>query len=586
MLKLLRKFTKKDWINALICIFFIVVQVWLSMTMPQYMSKITVLVETPGSQMGDVAKAGLLMMLCALGSLLASVITNIFSSLVGSSFAFTLRDSIFKKVGSFSMAEIGKFSTSSLITRSTNDTQQVLMFIVMGMQMLILAPITAIWAIIKIINKAWQWKLSLSIAIVILFMVVGTCIALTMPRFKKMQELTDNLNRVTRENLTGLKVVRAYNAEEYQENKFEKANEALTSTQLFTQRTMSFMMPTIQLVMSGITLVVYLVGASIMGGMETMQTRIALFGDMMVFSQYGMQIVMAFMMLVSVLMLYPRASVSSKRINEVLETKNEIVNGTKKEGRKGEEGSIEFKHVSFIYPDAEEYVLHDISFKANKGETVAFIGSTGCGKSTVINLIPRFYDATEGEVLVDGVNVKEYDEKALRNKIAYVSQTATLFSGSIESNITYGDNGKEKIGKEEIEEAIEIAQAKEFVDKKEDGISSFVAQGGTNFSGGQKQRLSIARALARKSEIIIFDDSFSALDYKTDRKLRDTLDEKCKDTTRLIVAQRIGTIRGADKIIVLDEGKVVGEGKHEELLKSCSVYKEIALSQLSEEELR
>ncbi len=586
MLKLLRKFTKKDWLNALICIFFIVVQVWLSMTMPQYMSKITVLVETPGSQMGDVAKAGLLMMLCALGSLLASVITNIFSSLVGSSFAFTLRDSIFKKVGSFSMAEIGKFSTSSLITRSTNDTQQVLMFIVMGMQMLILAPITAIWAIIKIINKAWQWKLSLSIAIVILFMVVGTCIALTMPRFKKMQELTDNLNRVTRENLTGLKVVRAYNAEEYQENKFEKANEALTSTQLFTQRTMSFMMPTIQLVMSGITLVVYLVGASIMGGMETMQTRIALFGDMMVFSQYGMQIVMAFMMLVSVLMLYPRASVSSKRINEVLETKNEIVNGTKKEGRKGEEGSIEFKHVSFIYPDAEEYVLHDISFKANKGETVAFIGSTGCGKSTVINLIPRFYDATEGEVLVDGVNVKEYDEKALRNKIAYVSQTATLFSGSIESNITYGDNGKEKIGKEEIEEAIEIAQAKEFVDKKEDGISSFVAQGGTNFSGGQKQRLSIARALARKSEIIIFDDSFSALDYKTDRKLRDTLDEKCKDTTRLIVAQRIGTIRGADKIIVLDEGKVVGEGKHEELLKSCSVYKEIALSQLSEEELR
>lgn len=586
MLKLLKKFTKKDWVNAFICIFFIVVQVWLSMTMPQYMSEITVLVETPGSQMGDVAKAGVLMTLCALGSLLASIITNIFSSLVGSSFAFTLRDSIFKKVGSFSMAEIGKFSTSSLITRSTNDAQQVLMFIVMGMQMLILAPITAIWAIIKIINKAWQWKLSLSIAIVILFMVVGTCIALTMPKYKKMQELTDNLNRVTRENLTGLKVVRAYNAEEYQENKFEKANEELTSTQLFTQRTMSFMMPTIQLVMSGITLVVYLVGASIMGGMETMQSRIALFGDMMVFSQYGMQIVMAFMMLVSVLMLYPRASVSSKRINEVLETKNEIVNGTKKDGKKGEEGTVEFKHVSFLYPDAEEYVLHDISFKANKGETVAFIGSTGCGKSTVINLIPRFYDATEGLVLVDGVNVKEYDEKALRNKIAYVSQTATLFSGTIESNITYGDNGKEKTTKSEIEEALEIAQAKEFVDKKEEGISSFVAQGGSNFSGGQKQRLSIARALARKSEIIIFDDSFSALDYKTDRKLRDTLDEKCKDTTRFIVAQRIGTIRGADKIIVLDEGRVVGEGKHEELLKSCSVYKEIALSQLSEEELR
>lgn len=586
MLKLLKKFTKKDWVNAFICIFFIVVQVWLSMTMPQYMSEITVLVETPGSQMSDVAKAGVLMMLCALGSLLASVITNVFSSLVGSSFAFTLRDSIFKKVGSFSMAEIGKFSTSSLITRSTNDAQQVLMFIVMGMQMLILAPITAIWAIIKIINKAWQWKLSLTIAIVILFMVVGTCIALTMPKYKKMQELTDNLNRVTRENLTGLKVVRAYNAEEYQESKFEKANEELTSTQLFTQRTMSFMMPTIQLVMSGITLVVYLVGASIMGGMETMQSRIALFGDMMVFSQYGMQIVMAFMMLVSVLMLYPRASVSSKRINEVLETKNEIVNGTKKEGKKGEEGTVEFKHVSFLYPDAEEYVLHDISFKANKGETVAFIGSTGCGKSTVINLIPRFYDATEGEVLVDGINVKEYDEKALRNKIAYVSQTATLFSGTIESNITYGDNGKEKTTKSEIEEALEIAQAKEFIDKKEEGISSFVAQGGSNFSGGQKQRLSIARALARKSEIIIFDDSFSALDYKTDRKLRDTLDEKCKDTTRFIVAQRIGTIRGADKIIVLDEGRVVGEGKHEELLKSCSVYKEIALSQLSEEELR
>ena len=585
MLKLMRKFSYRDWCYAVCCIAFIVVQVWLNMTMPQYMSKITILVETPGSEMQEVWKAGGMMLLCALGSLVAAVITTLFASLIGCDFAATLRDDMFKKVESFSMGEIGRFSTASLITRSTNDIQQVLMFIVMGVQMMIMAPVTAVWAIGKIVDKQWQWTLSVTIAVIVLLAVVGTCIALSMPKFRKMQELTDDLNRVTRENLTGIKVVRAYNAESYQEEKFEQANDNLTGTQLFTQRTMAFMMPSIQMVMSGLSLAIYWVGAYLMGGVSSPQERISLFGDMMVFSQYGIQVVMSFMMLVMVFMLLPRSSVSAKRINEVLGTELSIRNGTKTEGLPGVTGEVEFRNVSFRYPDAEEDVIHDISFTAKKGETVAFIGSTGCGKSTVINLVPRFYDATEGEVLFDGVNVKEYDEHALRNKIAYVSQSAMLFSGTVSSNIDYGDNDRPPLSAEEIEDAVRIAQAEDFVATLDDTYDGYVAQGGTNFSGGQKQRLSIARAIARKAELMIFDDSFSALDYKTDRALRKALDDKCSGTTRLIVAQRIGTIRDADRIVVLDDGSIAGIGTHSELMSNCEVYRQIALSQLSEEEL-
>lgn len=585
MLKLLKKLTGRDWGYVLISIAFIAAQVWLDMTMPEYMSKITVLVETPGSSMSEVWKAGGMMMLCALGSLTASVITAIFTARIGSNLAYTLRASMFKKIQTFSMEEIGKFSTASLITRSTNDIQQVLMFIVMGLQMLIKAPITAGWAIYKISDKEWQWTMSVGVAVVILLIVIGICISLTMPKFRKVQKLTDDINRVTRENLNGLRVVRAYNAEGYQEEKFEEANDALTRTQLFTQRTMAFMMPSMQLIMSGLSLAVYWIGAYLLNRAADIEGRIAMFGDMMVFTQYGIQVVMSFMMLVMIFMILPRSSVSAKRVNEVLDTVPSIHNGTATEGKKGAVGEVEFKHVSFRYPDAEADIIHDISFTAKKGETIAFIGSTGCGKSTVINLIPRFYDASEGEVLVDGVNVKNYDEHALRNKIAYVSQKATLFSGTIRSNVVYGDNGKRVLDTAEVADAVEIAQAKEFVDGLENTYDGYVAQGGTNFSGGQKQRLSIARAIARKAEIMIFDDSFSALDYKTDRILRKALDKRCGDVTRLIVAQRIGTIRDADKIIVLEDGCIVGMGKHDELMKNCEVYQQIALSQLSKEEL-
>ncbi len=582
MLKVLKKLKGQDWVYVLICITFIVTQVWLDMTMPQYMNEITVLIETPGSAMSDVWKAGGMMLLCSLGSVCASIITAIFAARIGSNLSFTLRESLFKKVQTFSMEEIGKFSTASLITRSTNDIQQVLMFIVVGLQMLIKAPITAIWAICKIANQQWQWSLATVIGVVIVLAVVGICIALVLPKVKRMQKLTDDLNRVTRENLNGLRVVRAYNAENYQEEKFEEVNDDLTKTQLFQQRTMAFMMPTMQLVQSGLMLAVYWIGAILMGSAAD---RIGLIGNMMVFSQYGIMIVMSFMMLVMPFMMLPRASVAAKRINEVLDTKTTIQNGTLTEGKKGLVGEVEFKNVSFRYPDAEECVINNISFTAKKGETIAFIGSTGCGKSTVINLVPRFYDATEGEVLVDGVNVKDYEQHALRNKIAYVSQKAVLFSGDIKSNIAYGDNGKKAATAEDIKFAVDTAQANEFVEKLPEKYDSYVAQGGTNFSGGQKQRLSIARAIARKAEILIFDDSFSALDYKTDRVLRKKLDEKCSGVTRLIVAQRIGTIRDADKIIVLDDGNMVGIGKHDELMQNCEVYKQIALSQLSKEEL-
>ena len=584
MVKLLKKLTWKDFILAAVAFVFIIVQVWLSLTMPDYMSEITKLVQTKGSKMNDILIAGGKMLACALGSLLAAVCTSICASKISSNFSANLRGQVFHKVQSFSMEEIGNFSTASLITRSTNDITQVQMLIVMGLEVLLKAPIMAVWALCKISTKNWQWTASTGVAVVVLLSFVCVCVAVALPKFKKLQSLTDNLNRVTRENLTGLNVVRAYNAEGYQQKKFNDANDELTKTHLFANRTMGTMMPGIQMVMNGLMLAIYWIGAYLISNAQ-MFDKLTIFSDMIVFTQYAMQVVMSFMMLVMIFVLLPRASVSAKRINEVLDMPLSIKDGTKENGIDGKKGEVEFRNVSFCYPDAEKDVIEDISFTAHKGETIAFIGSTGCGKSTVINMIPRFYDATKGEVLVDGVNVKEYTQKALRNKIGYVSQKAVLFTGSIKSNVAYGDNGTKGFTDDVVKQAIETAQAKEFVDKTEGGVDAFVAQGGSNFSGGQKQRLSIARAICRHPEILIFDDSFSALDYKTDRVLRDTLRKTCADATRFIVAQRIGTIRDADKIIVLDDGKIAGMGKHNELMETCEVYRQIAYSQLSKEEL-
>lgn len=583
MLKLLRKFTPKEWALSAVAFVLILIQVWLTLTMPDYMSEITMLVQTEGSAMSDILAAGGMMLLCALGTLLASVATAVCAARISSNFSANLRDDLFDKVQSFSMEEIGRFSTASLITRSTNDVMQVQMLIVMGLEVLLRAPVMAVWAIGKIAGRNWQWTTTTAIAVVVLLCVVGTCILFAMPKFKKMQVLTDNLNRVTRENLTGLQVIWAYNAEGYQEAKFEKANDDLKRTQLFANRVMCFLTPGIQLVMSGLTLAVYWIGAFLIQE-AAMGDKLTLFSEMIVFSQYAMQVVMSFMMLVMIFILLPRASVAAKRINEVLDTEPAIEDG---DGNIREQGSgeIEFRNVSFRYPDAEHPVLENITFTAHKGETVAFIGATGCGKSTVINLIPRFYDATEGEVLVDGVNVKEYRQKQLRDKIGYVSQKATLFSGTIASNVAFGDNGRGEFTEEDVKDAVRTAQAEEFVSKLEGTYDGYVAQGGGNLSGGQRQRISIARAVCRKPEILIFDDSFSALDYKTDRILRNALAHECRDATRLIVAQRIGTIRDADKIIVLEDGKIAGMGTHEELMEQCEVYRQIAYSQLSKEEL-
>lgn len=583
MLKLLRKFTPKEWALSAVAFVLILIQVWLTLTMPDYMSEITMLVQTEGSAMSDILAAGGMMLLCALGTLLASVATAVCAARISSNFSANLRDDLFDKVQSFSMEEIGRFSTASLITRSTNDVMQVQMLIVMGLEVLLRAPVMAVWAIGKIAGRNWQWTTTTAIAVVVLLCVVGICILFAMPKFKKMQVLTDNLNRVTRENLTGLQVIRAYNAEGYQEAKFERANDDLKRTQLFANRVMCFLTPGIQLVMSGLTLAVYWIGAFLIQE-AAMGDKLTLFSEMIVFSQYAMQVVMSFMMLVMIFILLPRASVAAKRINEVLDTEPAIEDG---DGNIREQGSgeIEFRNVSFRYPDAEHPVLENITFTAHKGETVAFIGATGCGKSTVINLIPRFYDATEGEVLVDGVDVKEYRQKQLRDKIGYVSQKATLFSGTIASNVAFGDNGREEFTGEDVKDAVRTAQAEEFVSRLEGTYDGYVAQGGGNLSGGQRQRISIARAVCRKPEILIFDDSFSALDYKTDRILRNALAHECRDATRLIVAQRIGTIRDADKIIVLEDGKIAGMGTHEELMEQCEVYRQIAYSQLSKEEL-
>ena len=583
MLKLFRNLSKRDWLLAAVSIGFIVFQVYLDLKLPDYMSEITMLVQTEGSAMGDILLAGGKMLLCALGSLTSAVAVAVSASRIAADFGANLRCRLFDKVQSFSMEEIGGFSTASLITRSTNDVTQVQMLVVMGLQAIIKAPIMAIWAIMKISNKSWQWTMSTGVAVVCLLMVVGICVALAMPKFRKLQALTDDLNRVTRENLSGLRVVRAYNAEDYQEKKFDIANDELTETNLYANRVMATMMPAIQMVMNGLSLAIYWIGAVLIQNAE-MTAKIGLFSDMVVFSSYAMQVVMSFMMLVMIFIILPRASVAAKRILEVLDTKPTIHDGTVSEPSNGQKGEIEFRNVSFRYPDSEEYALENISFTAHKGETVAFIGATGCGKSTVINLVPRFYDVTQGEVLVDGLNVKEYTQYALHNKIGYVSQKAVLFSGTVKSNVAYGDNGKDGL-ESDVVEAVYTAQAAEFVEKMEDGYDGYIAQGGSNLSGGQKQRLSIARAVCRHPEILIFDDSFSALDYKTDKILRQALKTECADATKLIVAQRIGTIRDADRIVVMDEGKVAGIGTHEELMKNCEVYRQIAYSQLSKEEL-
>ena len=599
MIKLLKNLPKRNWLMMLFAIGFVVLQVWLDLTIPDYMADITALVQTDGSKMADIMAAGGKMLLCAFGSLAATVVVAIISSRIASDFSAVLRAKLFNKVQGFSMEEIGRFSTASLITRSTNDVTQVQMFVTMGFQVLIKAPILAIWAVCKISAKSWQWTFSTGVAVAVLLIIVGLCVSIALPKFKKLQELTDDINRVTRENITGINVVRAYNAEKYQESKFETANNNLTKTQLFTSRTMSFMMPGIQLIMSGLPLAIYWIGAYLINKAD-MMSKITLFSDMVTFSSYAMQIVMAFMMMVMVFIILPRASVAAKRINEVLDTEATIEDGDKDIKDSGIRGEIEFKNVNFKYPDAEDYVLSDISFSVKKGETLAIIGATGCsamfwrtawtrwtvcGKSTVINLIPRFYDVTEGEVLVDGVNVKDYKQKELRNKIGYVSQKATLFGGTVKSNIAYGDNGKDGFMESDIVDSVYVAQASEFVEKMGEGYDSYIAQGGGNLSGGQKQRLSIARAVCRHPEIFIFDDSFSALDYRTDRALRSALKKECADATKIIVAQRIGTIRDADKIIVLENGTIAGMGKHDELMKNCEVYRQIAYSQLSKEEL-
>lgn len=583
MLKIFKNMKKKEVICLIICVAFIVVQVWLDLKMPDYMSKITELVQTEGSKMQDILIQGGYMLSCALGSFASAVVVGYFSSNLAASFSKNLRSRIFNKVLDFSTAEIKEFSTSSLITRTTNDVRQIQMLLSIGTQMLIKAPIMAVWAIIKISGKNFTWSIITGAAVLVLVVMITTIIALVLPRFKIVQKLIDNLNRIIRENLTGIRVVRAYNAEDYQESKFDKANEELTSTQMFNQRIMAVISPVMNAIMQFLTLAIYFTGAYIINEAALMD-KIGIFSDMVVFSSYAMQVLSAFMMLAMIFIIYPRASVSAKRINEVLDTKLSIKNGDKTKGI--EEGTVEFRNVSFKYPDAEEYMLHNVTFKAHKGDTIAFIGSTGSGKSTVVNLIPRFYDATEGEVLVDGINVKEYDQKCLHNIIGYVPQKAVMFDGSVYENISYGDNGRAKPNMDKVKEAISVAQGTEFVEKMQDTYESHIAQGGTNVSGGQKQRLSIARAIAREPEIYIFDDTFSALDYKTDFNLRKALREYTKDATNVIVAQRIGTIKEADKIIVLDQGNVVGVGTHKELLENCEVYKEIALSQLSEEELK
>lgn len=582
MFKLIKKLGKKELLYVLISALLIVFQVWLDLKLPDYMNNITTLLQTEGSKVKDLFNPGSKMLLCALGSLASSIVVGYFVANVASNFSRKIRKEVFTKVEDFSMEEIKKFSTSSLITRTTNDITQVQMLISMGLQLMIKSPVTAVWAICKISGKSYEWSIATGGAVLCLLMLISVVIIFALPRFKRVQKLTDNLNRITMENLKGIRVVRAYNAEKYEKNKFDKANNELTNTHLFIEKIMSIISPWMSLIMSTLTLSIYVIGIYLLNK-AALTDKVSIFSNMIVFSSYAMQVVMSFMMLAIVFVMFPRASVSAKRILEVLETDVKIKSGSFKEDT-NIKGEVEFKNVSFKYPDAEEYVLKNISFKASKGETIAFIGRTGCGKSTLINLIPRFYDATEGEILIDGVNVKDYDLEYLYNKLGYIPQKAVMFNGTVKENVAYGSNGK-KFTKEKIERSIKIAQAKDFVSKMDKDIDSHIASGGTNISGGQKQRLAIARAIARDPEIYIFDDSFSALDYKTDYVLRKDLKKYTKDATTFIVAQRIGTIKNADKILVLEEGKCVGIGTHEELLKKCKEYKEIALSQFGKEEL-
>lgn len=580
MIKLFRYLRKKDWLFVCISLCFIVFQVWLDLRLPDYMAEITRLIQTPDSALSSVVWAGMKMLSCALLSMAAMFVVGYFVAQVAAGLSKRLREAVYDKVISFSMEEMGKFSTASLITRSTNDISQVQMVIAIGLQASVRAPIMAVWAITKIINKNLMWSAATGVAVAFLLVIIAVIFVLVVPGFQKMQTLTDNINRVARENLSGVRVVRAYNAEKYQEDKFEEANEELTSVNLFNQKIMALMSPVMTLISSGLTLSIYWIGVYLIDK-AALQDKITLFSDMIVFSSYAMQVIMSFMMLTFTFIILPRAIVSSKRINEVLDTKNRIMDGEGCENT-SEIGTVEFRNVSFHYPDAADDIISDINFKANKGEMVAFIGATGSGKTTLINLIPRFYDVTGGEVLVDGVNVKKYKLSELRKKIGYAPQKALLFSGTVEENVCYGADTPDS---ERLNEALEISQAKEFVEKLTDNVKSKISQGAVNVSGGQKQRLSIARSLYNKPEILIFDDSFSALDYRTDKILRKELRERSKGSTSLIVAQRIGTIMEADLIIVLEEGRVVGQGKHKELLKSCPIYKEIAMSQLSEEEL-
>ena len=584
MIKVLKYLNKqqRSWIG--ISVLFIVGQVWLDLKMPDYMSAITTLVQTEGSAMSDILMQGGYMLLCAIGSMAFSVIVGYFSAKTAAGLAKTLRGNVFDKTIGFSLEDIDNFSTASLINRSTNDITQIQNVVAMGLQVVVKAPIMAVWAIAKIAGKDyWQWTATTAVAVFILIIVLAITLIFALPRFKKIQGLTDNLNRVTREHLTGIRVVRAYNAERYQENKFAKANDAVTVTNMTANRVMALMSPTMTLISSGITLIVYWIGAYLIEA-AGMGAKLGIFSDMVVFSNYALQVIQAFMLLNMIFIMLPRAQVSARRICEVLDTRSRIHDGNKTTVS-GERGSIEFKDISFRYPGASADTLHHISFTAKKGETVALIGSTGCGKTTLINLIPRFYDVTQGQVVVDGADVRDYPQKELRNRIGYVSQKAVLFSGTVSSNIAFGENGKEAIDAQGVREAVSIAQATEFVERMEGAYNAPIAQGGTNVSGGQKQRLSIARAVARKPEILIFDDSFSALDYKTDRTLRTVLHQKTKDTTKLIVAQRISTIKDADQILVLDHGRIVGKGAHTELLKNCPEYLEIAQSQLSKEEI-
>lgn len=579
MIKLFKYIRKRDWLLILIACLLIYLQVYLDLKLPEYMSEITRLIETEGSKMSEIMKQGGFMLSCALLSLLSAFIVGYIAALVSSGFSKKLREKIFSKVDSFSLKEMKKFHTSSLITRTTNDVTQMEMLIGMGMQMIIKAPIMAFKAVSKILDKSIELSMLTGAGVVILLVVIGIIMIIVVPRFSKIQKLIDGINGVTEENLTGVRVIRAFNAENFIQKRFNKINSNLTNNMLFNQRTFAFLMPVMNIVMNFLALLTYFIGATLIAN-ATIGNKIGVFSNVVVFSSYGMQVIVSFLMLAMIFMIVPRAEVSAKRIYEVLKEKNSIKDG-KYTKETEEKGTVEFKNVSFKYPDADEYLLKDITFKANQGETIAFIGSTGSGKSSLINLIPRFYDATDGEVLVDGINVKEYKLSNLYDKLGYISQKAFMFNGTVKSNVAYG----KKISNEKIMEAIKVSQAEEFVSKMDKGIDSNIARGGSNVSGGQKQRLSIARAVAKDPEIYIFDDSFSALDYKTDKNLRKELKKYTKDSTSLIVAQRIGTIMNADKIIVLDKGRVVGIGTHKELLKSCEVYKEIALSQLSKEEL-